>query len=124
MAAAILLPVLLIELYESSQVGARADAQGKECLKRSRTKENLACAVAAFSEAVKHEPDNPKYRYNLGVALGRSRMFAQAADEFREALRLNPAFPNARRNLEIYLRAVENDRAGRVADELAARFDH
>jgi Flp pilus assembly protein TadD len=46
-------------------------------------------AVAAYREALKPYPDNDAARYNLGEALKRAGHLDEAADQYREAVRLN-----------------------------------
>jgi Flp pilus assembly protein TadD len=45
-------------------------------------------------------------RFNYGVALARSGRYAEAAEEFRETLRLRPQHPLAQRMLEDATRAA------------------
>lgn len=93
-----------------------ANERGRGAMARS----DYRAAIAAYSEAVAAEPSIAKHHYNLGLALGHSGYHAQAAEEFRAALSLDPTFPNARRGLEVSLRAVEDG----IASEVAARVQH
>jgi len=58
-------------------------------------------SIAAYREAIRF-PDNAQsanVRNDFGVALAQRGRTAEAVEQFREALRLNPAHPNARANL-------------------------
>jgi tetratricopeptide (TPR) repeat protein len=47
------------------------------------------------------KPDYAEAHNNLGIALGTRGRLAEAIEHFELALRLNPGFVDARRNLEI-----------------------
>jgi Ca-activated chloride channel family protein len=67
-------------------------------------------AIAAFSSAISRAGDDAmRFRatYNLGNAVFQKGDFAAAADLFRNALRSNPASEDARHNLELALRKLE-----------------
>jgi tetratricopeptide (TPR) repeat protein len=51
---------------------------------------DLDGAISLWTESLKYRPDNPKARYNLGVALFEEKKYAPAADQLREAARLDP----------------------------------
>ena len=58
-------------------------------------------SIAAYREAIRF-PENAQsanVRNDFGVALAQRGRTAEAVEQFREALRLNPAHPNARANL-------------------------
>ena len=57
--------------------------------------------VHGVSFAVKHAPDNPKYRFQLGVHHANHDRFEEAQRAFSETLRLDPRFPKAGEYLEI-----------------------
>lgn len=102
-----------------SQRAEQASGRGETCLAQRNTR----CAVTAFSEAIAAQPSMAKYHYKLGVALGRAGVPDQAADEFRAALKLDPALPDARRCLALATRLIEDRKAEAAAAALAARFD-
>jgi tetratricopeptide (TPR) repeat protein len=56
-------------------------------------------AVAQLRSVVARRPDHAVAWYNLGLALERSAERAGAEDAFRQALRIAPAFPQARQAL-------------------------
>lgn len=70
-------------------------------------------ASAAFSSASVRAGDDPmRFRttYNLGNAVFQQGDFAAAADLYRNALRYNPASADARHNLELALRKLEQQK--------------
>jgi Flp pilus assembly protein TadD len=75
-----------------SPSGATFDTLGWVQLARGATNE----AVASLEQAVAREPENPGFRYRLGVALARSGREADARNAFRAAL-AHGAFPEAER---------------------------
>ncbi len=74
-------------------------------------KEDYAAAVEAYRRAlVGNRADLlPDAAYNLGNAHFRERRFREAAEAYRHALELRPDDPDARRNLELALRALEQE---------------
>ena len=52
-------------------------------------------AIDLLQEAVKASPNNPTYRYHLGVAYQRNKSNAEAKEQFGRALQLNPPLPQA-----------------------------
>lgn len=76
-------------------------------------KGDYPAAVAAFSSAIVRAGDDTmkfKATYNLGNAVFQQGDFAAAADLFRSALRLDPANGDARYNLELSLRKLEQQK--------------
>ncbi len=70
-------------------------------------------AIAAFSSAsVRAGDDAMRFNatYNLGNAVFQQGDFAAAADLYRNALRFNPASDDARHNLELALRKLEQQK--------------
>jgi tetratricopeptide (TPR) repeat protein len=61
----------------------------------------LATATASYRELVTLQPGDADLHANFGTLLARSGDLAGAAAEFEAALKINPAHPTARRNLEI-----------------------
>lgn len=88
-------------------------------------------AAGYYERAVARAPKNAPLRNNYGWLLTQRREFARAEAELREALRLDPAYPGAQRNLVLTLLAARNTigaiDAGRGAllqnpgDEVVAR---
>jgi Flp pilus assembly protein TadD len=64
--------------------------------KQSRTNEALAC----FEAAARLDTNYWQARFNLGNAYLLHGESAKAAEEFKEVLRVNPAYPPAKRGLE------------------------
>ena len=60
-------------------------------------------AVAAYREAIRLNPDDPKGHHNLGVALYAQEELAGAVAAYREALRLQPDYAKAHFNLGVAL---------------------
>ncbi len=58
-------------------------------------KNDLACALAAFGEAVKTEPKSAEAHFNYGVALIRAEKLVQAEQQFRVALQAQPGLEPA-----------------------------
>jgi Flp pilus assembly protein TadD len=52
-------------------------------------------AVPILQGVVKKDPQNPQYRYHLGVALASAGDSAGAKTELQKALALNASFPEA-----------------------------
>jgi len=48
-------------------------------------------AAAAYKEAVRLEPHNAEYHFNLGLALSRQKKYPEATAAFKEAVRLDPS---------------------------------
>jgi tetratricopeptide (TPR) repeat protein len=70
---------------------------------------SLGSAVVQLKESSEKAPNNPIYRYHLGMAYMASRRFDLASQSLRAALRTDPAFPyadNARSALEQLPRGV------------------
>ena len=95
-------------------------------------KGDYEAAIAAFSSASVRAGDDAmrfKSTYNLGNAVFQKGDFAAAADLYRNALRLNPASEDARHNLELSLRKLEQQKQDQKKkdeqqkkDEQTARF--
>ena len=76
-------------------------------------KGDYQAAIAAFSSASVRAGDDAmrfKATYNLGNAVFQKGDFAAAADLYRNALRFNPASQDARHNLELSLRKLEQQK--------------
>jgi Flp pilus assembly protein TadD len=58
---------------------------------------------------VRLQPANAELQNNLGVAFARTGRMAEALPYFAEAVRLNPDFAQARRNLELATRSVRRN---------------
>lgn len=56
---------------------------------------DLTVAIAHFQEAVKHDPQSSRARYNLGLACAKQGALSEAVTEFRAALRIEPNFNEA-----------------------------
>ena len=69
-------------------------------------------AAEAFGRALGTAPQGqvPSVSYNLGNALFREEQYAEAIEAYRRALRANPADVDAKRNLELALRAIERQK--------------
>ena len=70
-----------------------------------------SAAVAQFEKAVKAET-NPlrksKAYHNMGVVCQQKKMFAEAIEQYKQALRLNPSDDETRYNLELCKRQLKN----------------
>jgi len=58
-------------------------------------------AIDAFKAGVSAEPNNKFYRYNYGVLLLGDSQFEEAADQFKKAVDIDPAYQNAIYNLAV-----------------------
>jgi Flp pilus assembly protein TadD len=67
---------------------------------RRLEKGDAAQAEAAARDAVRFDPGDAEGHNLLGVALGSQGQYAEAAQEFRQTLRLNPTHPSANNNME------------------------
>lgn len=109
--------ILLVSLLAFGCGGrnaADANARGKAALRSGDTRG----AIRAFSEAVKEDPNTSKYRFNLGLALARARVYDQSAASLREAIRLDATNMDARRLLARVDDEIASDRASLVAQEI------
>lgn len=61
----------------------------------------LDVAMNAFKDGVEKEPENKYYRYNYGVLLLNSKLFADAEIQFKKAIELDPEYINAIYNLGV-----------------------
>jgi tetratricopeptide (TPR) repeat protein len=78
-------------------------------------KGNLPCAVAAFNEATRLDPQSPEAHYDLGVALVRLKQLRLAADQFRLAVKAKPDSAQFRNSLGAVL--LDMGRAGEAQTE-------
>jgi tetratricopeptide (TPR) repeat protein len=60
--------------------------KGETALKQKKFDE----AIAAFSEAIKGEPNNPEYQANLAISLTNAKRFDDALPVIEKAIQLNP----------------------------------
>ncbi len=58
-------------------------------------------AIDAFKTGVEQDPENKYYRYNYGVLLLNSGEFANAEEQFKKALEIDPNYENATYNLAV-----------------------
>jgi hypothetical protein len=81
----------------------------------------LASAIADFDRAVALDPASHIARFNLGIALGTSGRYADAAEALRGARDLNPTHARTRYQLALALKAARMaDEARRECDSLEA----
>ncbi len=81
-----------------------ANKRGNALLEAGKLKE----AAQAYRVAIQADPEMAKAHYNLGLALGKMRLYDEAANRFREALRLDPGNLEYSRALSITMRAIGN----------------
>ena len=72
-------------------------------------------ALASFEDAVRLDGGRHEAYYNRGLVWHRQGNLAEAAEDFQRALDLNPAFIEARRNLQTVRRQITNSQASRQA---------
>ena len=101
-----------LRAYTEAQVGAPEAAElhydiGNVLYR----KEDYAAAVEAYRRALAGNRSDllPDAAYNLGNAQFRERRFREAAEAYRQGLEIRPDDPDARRNLELALRALEQE---------------
>jgi protein O-GlcNAc transferase len=66
---------------------------------QAQSKAQYQIAAACFEEALKHQPSNPAYWYNLGNAQRELQLFSVAATSFQQAIIGDPSFADAYNNL-------------------------
>lgn len=97
--------VLVASLSLASCSGYRAERhnrEGNSHLEADKPRE----AVASFAAAVKLDPDESKYHFNLGLAYAKMRHLDEASRQFAEAVRLDPSDIEASRLLTLTNRAI------------------
>jgi tetratricopeptide (TPR) repeat protein len=57
-------------------------------------------AIAPFEKAVSKDPENAMFHYHLGVALAGAGNHAKAKESLQMALKLQPSFPDAQREMK------------------------
>jgi len=77
---------------------------------------NAAGAAGLIEQGLQAATDDAESRSNLGNALQKLNRHAEAVDQYREALRIDPALAEASNNLGLALRALKRD------DEAVACF--
>ncbi len=114
------------DLYERGRFAEAAEGYAREDMDNPRDiryRYNRGCAdyqasnfkgaMAAFSSVLKRS-DDPKTRlkavFNLGNAAFKQKDFASAKTYYQQAILLDPANDNARYNLELALRELENQK--------------
>src|SRR5262249_23511678 len=68
-------------------------------------------ALPHFERALTQRPDDAQLHNDYGVALVATQQLERAIPEFDEALRLEPALPDAQVNLDFARSALQNDAA-------------
>ncbi len=66
----------------------------------AKTGRNLRKAVVAGAQAIEAEAGNPLHHYHLGIVYKAAKIYPRAKDEFLEALKLDPRFIKAKKELE------------------------
>ncbi len=121
------------EPEEPPEVAARATAAGRLAL-RPQSKfmtEGIAAhaagrreeAVALFRKAVADQPDDPRARLNLGVALKDTGDLAGSEASYRQAIAMAPTFAAAHNNLGILLSETGRPTEALASFEEALRLD-
>ena len=70
-------------------------------------------AVEAFREAIRIDPENPRFHSSLGLALAKLERLDEAVESFGRALRLDPGSAEAHQYLALVL-----ERKGRVSEAI------
>lgn len=96
------------------RTAARANEEGLAALNRS----DYRTAVKAFGDAVQADPSSTRYRYNLGLALGRAGLYQQSVTELETVLRMDPGDVEARRTLGKVQARLDETRATDVANAI------
>ena len=84
---------------------------------------DLKCALAAFEEAVRLEPNSAQAHYNLGVAQVRAEQLPAAAAELRLALQYKPGMTKAHVSLGALLMQMGNAAEAGAEFRRALRLD-
>lgn len=96
---------LLIAFYLSSLVLLAPDAGAEDLMSRAQhyeSEQRWSEAFSAYTEILKHDPDNVQAHYRLGAVSEKLGATDSALRSYREALRLSPSMPEARNALEGY----------------------
>jgi transitional endoplasmic reticulum ATPase len=81
-------------------------------------------AIDALRQALRFSPDNVPLRVHLAQSLSGLLRYAEAEQEFREALTLAPQDPNVKLGLiEIYMKQQKTSQAMVVVEDLVAKRD-
>lgn len=112
--------ILLFSIFLCSCAGTNAFKKGQKAYAR----EELDAAVRYYLEAIRHDPDNVRYRFSLNKALFNASNFHQRQGEsflnqgdlklslleFQKALELNPENNEARKKKQSILKKLEEQR--------------
>jgi tetratricopeptide (TPR) repeat protein len=63
--------------------------------------QKIDVAIGAFKLGVEQDPGNKYYRYNYGVLLLGNKNFAEAEEQFKKAIEIDPKYQNAIYNLGV-----------------------
>ncbi len=86
-----------------------------------RAQSNCEASIAAFEQVIKLDPSSADAYYFLGSCYLERQDFAKAADEYLEAIRINPMHPSAEFGLARALQRSGNPTEAKVH---LARFEH
>ena len=109
-----------LETFQQQQAEAEAAGQRAfrlDALRREASKDLLAGAldraIASYEEVLKLEPDSPRSRRDIGVALLRSKRSQEAIEQLEAAQRLEPTAEGFRYLADAYTAAGNRDEAAR-----------
>jgi tetratricopeptide (TPR) repeat protein len=110
-------------LHQTDPAAAISNAMGVVQLRRGPT-EGTTPATTYFARAVREEPDNPLYRFNLGYAYALASSTAEAIAALREAVRVDPTDGDAHLVMSAVLgKTAEGQRELELARSLGASVD-
>lgn len=104
-----------LELYPEPSTYSNLALQYKEIGKTAE-------AFKLYNQGIEEHPFEPSLRYHYGIALGEASRFDEAAEQYREAIRLNPDFASAHWNLGLVNLLLGNYKQGWEGYEW--RFKH
>jgi Ca-activated chloride channel family protein len=102
-----------LEAFGKAAAARPADLRARFNLADALYKNGKLDDAKAIYEALatdERSPLAPAARYNLGNTLYQKKDYAQAARAYRDALRLSPGDGDTRRNLELALRALKEEK--------------
>lgn len=97
--------------FALAQIGVARAMKGQDSVARTMVRNSADLLQGVARRGIKRNNLSSKAYYNLGNIAFNAQDYSQAVDAYKNALRLNPADNNARRNLRIaQLKKQQNDK--------------